>query len=438
MSDLSISYQHVDRLTPYSNNPRTHSKKQLAQLASSIEEFGFTNPILVDDTGGVIAGHGRLEAAKMMGIDKVPTVLLADMSEAQKKAYIIADNRLAENAGWDENILAIELQGLIDVGFDVELTGFDIPEIDILLSEPDGNTLSEDDEFDSPDASTPAVTQPGDLWLLGNHRLLCADATDPASYQRLLGDEKAQMVFTDPPYNVPIDKHVCGNGQIKHREFAMASGEMSPAHFTAFLQTVFEALAGHSKSGSIHYICMDWRHIGELLSAAESVYTELKNLCVWNKDNGGMGSLYRSKHELVFVFKHGKRQHINNVELGRHGRYRTNVWDYPGANSFHTKQEDSLALHPTVKPVTLVADAILDCSRPKGLILDPFGGSGTTLLAAEKTQRVAALMELDPHYCDVILRRFEDLTGISVRLEATGQNFAEKEQEILKTLEVAS
>ena len=237
------------------------------------------------------------------------------------------------------------------------------------------------------------------------------------------------MVFIDPPYNVPIDGNVCGSGSIKHREFAMAAGEMSETEFTDFLTTILGHLACHSISGSIHFICMDWRHILELLSAGRKVYAELKNLCVWNKDNGGMGSLYRSKHELVFVFKNGSERHINNVELGRHGRCRTNVWDYVGVNSLHEGRLDELAMHPTVKPVALVADAVLDCSKRDGIVLDCFGGSGTTLIAAEKTGRRGYLMELDPSYVDVTIKRFEKLTGKDAIHAENGSSFAEMRRE---------
>ena len=269
------------------------------------------------------------------------------------------------------------------------------------------------------------MSRVGDLWLLGDHRLLCGDATKLASYGSLLGGERAQLVFVDPPYNVRIDGHVCGSGSIKHREFEMAAGEMSEAQFTGFLTTVLERLAQHSADGSIHYVCMDWRHIFELLAAGRAAYSELKNLCVWNKDNGGMGSLYRSKHELVLVFKHGSGAHINNVELGRHGRNRTNVWDYAGVNSFGAGRLDDLAMHPTVKPVALVADAIMDCSHRGGIVLDCFGGSGTTLIAAEQTGRHGRLIELDPAYVDVAIRRFAKLTGEKVTQAASGLTFAE-------------
>jgi 16S rRNA G966 N2-methylase RsmD len=253
--------------------------------------------------------------------------------------------------------------------------------------------------------------------------VLCGDATDPQAFAALLGSERAQLVFIDPPYNVPIGGHVCGLGSIQHAEFAMASGEMSEVEFTRFLQTVFGHLVAHSADGSIHFVCMDWRHVYELLTAARGLYAEQKNLCIWNKDNGGMGSLYRSKHELVFVFKAGSGPHVNNVELGKHGRYRTNVWDYAGVNGLKAGRLEELALHPTVKPVALVADALLDCSSRGGLVLDCFLGSGTTLIAAEKTGRRAAGMELDPTYVDTALRRWQEFTGQEPVHAVSGRTF---------------
>ena len=412
--DLRVETVSVSALKPYARNPRTHTKKQIRQIAESIRTFGWTNPILVDAEGGVIAGHGRLEAAKLLGMERVPTIRLEDMSEAQKRAYVIADNRLAEIAGWDDDLLAIELQALseIDLDFDIEITGFETAEIDTLIAGLNGaDTKDEADRLPEVDETAAPITKPGDLWLLGRHRLLCADATKAESFARLLAGEQAQMVFTDPPYNVPIDGHVCGLGSVKHAEFAMAAGEMSEADFTAFLETVLSQLATHSVDGAIHFVCMDWRHLYELLTAGRRAYGEIKNLCVWNKTNGGMGSLYRSKHELVAVFKAGHAPHINNVELGAHGRYRTNVWDYAGINTFGKDRDAELAMHPTVKPVALVEDAILDCSRRGGIVLDAFSGSGTTIIAAERSGRRGFGLELDPKYVDATLKRFRAFTG---------------------------
>ncbi len=428
--DLGVETRPVSALELYARNPRTHTKQQIRQIAKSIETFGWTNPILIDGSGGVIAGHGRLAAAKLLGIGRVPTIRLDDMSEAQKRAYVIADNRLAELAGWDDELLAIELQALaeIDLDFDIEITGFETAEIDMLIASSKGPT--DDDGADRQpeiDGTAPPITQPGDLWLLGRHRLLCADATKAEFYTRLMADEAAQMVFTDPPYNVPIDGHVCGLGSVKHAAFAMASGEMSEAEFIAFLQTVLDHLAAHSSDGAIHFVCMDWRHLFELLTAGRWVFTDLKNLCVWNKTNGGMGSLYRSKHELVAVFKAGSGPHVNNVELGVHGRYRTNVWDYAGINSFGKERNAELAMHPTVKPVALVEDAILDCSRRGDIVLDAFAGSGTTLIAAERSGRRGYGLELDPRYVDAALRRFRNFTGEEPVHAASGFTFGELE-----------
>ena len=431
MRSLKVTYLSTDALAPYPRNARRHSKKQIRQIAASIEEFGWTNPILVDGSGGIIAGHGRVEAARLLGIETVPTIRIENLSEVQKRAYILADNKLAELAGWDRGILARELQGLLefDLDIDVTVTGFETPEIDVLIGELD--PAQEEDPADEIPAleEGPQVTRPGDLWLIGQHRLICGDATDPETYARLLDGGEAQMVFTDPPYNVPIDGHVSGLGKVRHREFAMASGEMSEEEFTAFLPTVFRNLAGHSADGAIHFVCIDWRHIGEVIAAGKTAYDELKNLCVWAKTNGGMGSLYRSQHELVFVFKAGRAPHINNVELGRHGRYRTNIWSYPGINSFGKNRDADLALHPTVKPVALVADAMLDCSKRGGIVLDAFAGSGTTLIAAEKTGRRGYAIELDPRYCDVILRRMAAITGLEAIDAATSKPFTQIERE---------
>jgi DNA modification methylase len=428
---LSVVYQDVGALKPRTTNPRTHSKKQIAQIANAIRRFGFINPVLVDDANGIIAGHGRVEAAKAICLDQVPTVRLSAMSEAEIRAYVIADNRLAENAGWNRALLGLELQYLteLEIDFDVTVTGFDLPEIDLLIGE---LSLSANDN-DPADAlvavaAGPAVTHPGDVWQIGRHRLICGDSTKAETYQQLLGDVRAQMVFTDPPYNVPIAGHVGGLGAIQHREFAMASGEMSQAEFTAFLQSVFGHLATYSVDGAIHFQCMDWRHVAEILAAGTAAYSELKNICVWAKNNGGMGSLYRSQHEFVFVFKSGNAPHINNIELGKHGRYRTNVWNYAGVNSFGGDRAD-LSLHPTVKPVAMVADAIRDCSHRKGIVLDAFIGSGTTLIAAEKTGRRGYGVEIDPAYCDVTIRRLRAVCGLNAVLEATGQSFAKVEAE---------
>lgn len=423
-SSQPIQHLPVDALRPYANNPRTHSKKQVRQIADSIEEFGWTNPVLIDADNGVIAGHGRIAAAKLLGMSDVPVMSIDHLTDAQKRAYIIADNKLAENAGWDDQLLSIELQALSDleINFDIELTGFEMSEIDVLLG---ADVPAEPEAVPEPDTDTPPVSRTGDLWYVGPHRLYCGDALDPLSWRVFLQGDKAQMVFCDPPYNVPIAGHVSGLGKAKHREFAMASGEMTQDGFTAFLRSAFRNLADISEEGAIHFICMDWRHMREVLDGAEGIYTELKNLCVWAKTNAGMGSFYRSQHELVFAFKAGTASHINNFKLGEAGRHRSNLWTYAGANTFREGRMEDLDAHPTVKPVKMVADAILDCSKRSGLIVDAFAGSGTTLLAAAQTARVGAGVEIDPHYADLIIRRLEAETGEAAIHGETLDSFAE-------------
>lgn len=413
----------LDQLKPYARNARTHSDRQVGQIAESIAQFGFVNPIIAAADGNIVAGHGRYMAARSLGMVEVPVVYLSHLSDAEIRAYRIADNRLAEKAGWDESILAIEFAELDEllIDIDLEITGFETGEIDVLLSGKHDD--SDDADIGLEPATGAAATRPGDVWILAQHRLICGDARDPDTYQALMGSELADCVFTDPPYNVAIDGHVCGGGRVQHREFAMASGEMSPAGFTEFLTSSLAPMAKFSRNGSIHFVCMDWRHIVELHAAGKDVYTELKNLIVWTKTNAGMGSFYRSQHELIFVFKHGTEPHTNNFGLGQAGRNRSNVWQYAGVNSFGKTRED-LVLHPTVKPVAMVADAIRDVTRRGGIVLDGFGGSGTTLIAAEQTRRVARLIELDPAYCDVICNRFHRLAGKEAHLEATGESFS--------------
>jgi DNA modification methylase len=422
-NELSIDYLSTGQLKPWAKNARTHSRKQIRQLAASITEFGFTNPLLIDNENTVLAGHGRLAAAMLLEMKTVPCVRIETMTPAQKRAYVIADNKLALNAGWDDEMLAEELKGLLadGDGFDVSLTGFSVAEVDTLVEglhpEEPGDP---DDDLLPPLGEGMTRCRPGDIWALGPHRLICGSSLDPALVAALMNGEKAQMVFTDPPYNVQIAGNVGGLGAVQHREFAMASGEMTEGQFTQFLKTAFENLVRFSIDGSIHFICMDWRHMGEMLAAGE-VYSELKNLIVWAKDNGGMGTFYRSRHELVFAFKNGTAPHINTFELGQFGRYRTNVWQYRGMNSMAAGRMDELALHPTVKPVAMIVDAIKDVSERGAIVLDLFGGSGSTLIAAHKTGRRAYLSELDPIYCDRILRRWELFAKDDAELIACGE-----------------
>jgi DNA modification methylase len=427
MSDFrpKIEMMKVRDLRPSPSNARTHSDAQVRQIADSIKRFGFTNPALIGDGNEIIAGHGRIEGAKVAGIDEVPVVRLSHLTATERRAYMLADNKLALNAGWDEEILASELHALISLDFDVPVLGFSAPEIDAILDEAAERDVEAGDEEEDRIPPLPAepVTLSGDVWQLGRHRLICGDARDPKAYSGLLGDEAVDLLFTDPPYNVQIEGHVCGSGRIHHREFAMGAGEMSRDQFTHFLVDTLGPAARACRDGAIAFVCMDWRHMGELLAAGEKVFSELKNVCVWNKKNAGMGTFYRSKHEMIFAFKVGTAPHTNNFGLGDTGRYRTNVWDYHGISSLGAGRQGELAMHPTVKPVALVADAIRDCSKRGEVVLDIFGGSGTTLIAARKCGRIARLIEYDPAYCDTTIRRYELLAGSPARLKSNGAIF---------------
>lgn len=414
MSASSVVELGLDALRPSPNNARVHSKKQLRQIADSIKRFGFTNPVLISDNNEIVAGHGRVAAAKLLGLQQVPTIRLSHLSAAERRAYVLADNKLALNAGWDHELLASELGALAELDIDLSAIGFDVAEADAIISEAEARKPTPKPSRDDtvPPQEPVAITRTGDLWRLGRHRLLCGDARVAADYATLLlPDERVDLVFTDPPYNVAIDGHVCGLGRQRHREFAMASGEMDAATFTCFLTEALSATAAVMRDGAIAFVCMDWRHIGELLAAGTAAFNELKNLVIWNKTNGGMGTFYRSKHELIFVFKKGEASHTNTFGLGDGGRYRTNVWDYAGISSPTASRSDELAMHPTVKPVALVVDALKDCSRRGEVVLDVFGGSGTTLIAAERSGRQCRMIEYDPAYCDTIIRRWQNLTG---------------------------
>ena len=426
---MAIVYRAIDTLKPDPTNPRRHSKKQIRQIADSIKVFGFIVAILIDRNGKIICGHGRLMAARALGITEVPTVCFDHLTEAQIRAFMIADNRLIEIAIWDDRFLAEQLKDLSLSGLDfsLEVTGFEMGEIDLRIASLEDTLPQGDDPADAlPETPAgPPVSKIGDDWRLGRNRLLCGSALDTLAFRALMGEERAAMVFADPPYNVEIDGHASGLGAIHHRPFPMASGEMDKAEFTTFLVQACRNLASSSAAGSLHFICMDWRHLDELLAAGAEAYGELKNLCIWVKDNAGMGSLYRSQHELILVFKQRGGAHRNNVQLGQFGRNRSNVWRYPGANSFARcgAEGNLLALHPTVKPVAMVADAILDCTERGDIVLDAFLGSGTTIIAAERTGRRCYGLELDPVYVDTAIRRWQALTGDKARHAVNGRVF---------------
>jgi DNA modification methylase len=425
---LQIEYVPTAGLKSAKHSPRTHGARQINALAKSIGAFGFVTPVIADDSDVLIAGAARVEAAKKIGLPEIPVVRLEHLDENQKRALMIADNRLTDMSTWDEALLAENLQLLAEVNldFDIEATGFTMGEIDLRIEALGAETEGDPDDAELDESQAPAVNEIGDLWQLGRHRLLCGDALNANNWFRLMAGEKAAMTCSDFPYNVKINGHVSGLGNVRHAEFPMASGEMDKAEFTSFLETAFRHLVQHAKPGSLHYIFTDWAHLGEMQRAGDAVFSELKNVCVWSKDRPGMGSLYRSQHELIFVWKAGRERHRNNVELGRNGRSRSNIWQYPAIGTFrHSDEGDLLKLHPTVKPVRMIADAILDVTARGEIVLDPFLGSGTTIIAAERVGRRTYSMELDPAHADTAIRRFERHSGEAAVHVATRRTFAE-------------
>jgi DNA modification methylase len=426
-----MTYTHmvvpIDQVRPHPSNVRTHSKKQVRQIAASIRALGFAAPILIDENKVLIAGHGRLEAAKSLGMSSIPAIIICGLSEAKKRALRLADNRIALSAGWDREKLAMELatlpELLLEDDLDISVTGFEPAEIDALHADFEDAATDPADEIDEC-LGGPAVTQVGDLWQLGKHRLGCGDARSRDDLSRLLAGERAYMAFLDPPYNVAVGS-VVGRGAVKHDEFAMASGEMSRDAFIAFLKETLGAAAQFSIDGAVHFACMDWRHIEELITASRSVYGAMLNLIMWVKTNAGQGSFYRSQHEMIGVFRVGAAPHLNTIELGRHGRSRSNVWHYAGANTFRVGRMNDLRAHPTVKPVAMIADAMKDCTRRNEIVLDTFCGSGATLLAAERVGRRGYGLEIDPGYVDVAVRRWQAFSGKDALQVASGLTFEE-------------
>src|SRR5215831_430998 len=422
----SIVQWAIDQLTLDPGNPRRHSKKQIRQLAESIKAFGFNVPILIDRSGKIIAGHGRVLAARALGITEVPTLCLDHLSSAQARAFMIADNRLTEIATWDNPLLAQQLKdlSLLDLDFSLEVTGFDLREIDLRIASLEDTPDRADDPADVvPEVpASPPVSKPDDLWRLDRHRVLCGNALDPEAFTALMGEERAAMVFTDPPDDLPIDGDAGGLGSDHHHPGPITSGEMDRAEFTAFLSQAFQNLAAFSLDGALHFIRVNWRDIGELLTAGRGTYGEPKDLCVWVRHDVSTGSLYRGQHELVFVFQHGRNRHRNTIRLGRN---RGDVWHYPGTSSLVRRDEHGNlpALHPGVQPVAMVADAILDCSARGDIVLDAFLGSGTSVIAAERTGRRCCALELDPGYVDTAIRRWQTRTGGKAHHAASSRSF---------------
>lgn len=424
---FTMAYMPIGDIKTNPLDPRVYNRAEKRRIAKALKKFGAL-PLITDAEGNLISSNILLEAAQMAGFTEVPIIKANHLTKAEAKALMLAQVRLVERGEWDERLLGEVLRELTLEGLDLDLTitGFDPPEIDLLILALE-NGEEEPHVANERSAAGPRVSRLGDLWILGPHRLHCADALDAGSYRTLLGSELAQIVFSDVPYNISIEDNVSGKGEVTHPNFAMASGEMSEDEFIEFLTTALTLMVANSVDGSLHYIAMDWRHMHEIQLAGRKSYDSLQNVCVWCKDKGGMGSLYRSQHELFFVFKKGKKPHRNNVQLGRFGRNRTNVWKYPGVNTFGSGSDEGnlLRLHPTVKPVALIADALLDASVRGDIVLDPFMGSGSTIIAAEKVGRQARGIEIDPGYVDVAVRRWERWTGQEARLEGDGRTFAQ-------------
>jgi DNA modification methylase len=432
-----IERRDIDSLRPNPKSARTHPKRKIRDLAKAIKAVGFIGAIVVDESGMILAGHARHAAAKLLGMKAVPTICVTGLSDELVRAFVLADNKFSERAGWNREILAAELEELSillpSVDLDMALTGFELGEIDALLADIGAEKPQPEDRL--PPTAGPAVTRRGDLWILGKHRVLCGDAREPADYARLMKGELAAMVFTDPPYNVRISGHVQGRGRVRHDEFAFASGEMSATAFQSFLSTCLGSAALVSRDGAVHFVCMDWRHIDVLMAVGREIYGAMLNLVVWNKTTPGQGSFYRSQHELIGVFRVGETPHQNNVQLGKHGRNRGNVWTYSGVNSFGAGRDDALAMHPTVKPVALVADAMRDCSSKGDIVLDPFLGSGTTVMAGEKIGRRCFGLEYEPAFVDVAIRRWQAYTKADAILDGDGRTFDEITEERLEAHE---
>jgi DNA modification methylase len=421
----SIEKVAISTVKQNPRNARRHSKKQIQQIANSIVRFGWTYPILIDEHGVALAGNGRLQAADLLGLKEVPVIRMVGLNDAEKRALAIADNKIGCNAGWDRAMLAEQLGELShlapEFNLQIEITGFEAAEFDALVSDFSDSDLDLVDDI--PTIENDAVSAPGEVWQLGSHKLMCGDARDVDRLRKLMGETCAAAAFLDPPYNLRI-KQTVGRGRTKHPEFAMGSGELSRDQFIAFLKEVMRVAAIVSRDGAVHYVCMDWRHLVELIIAGRAVYGAMLNLAVWVKSNAGMGAYYRSQYEHVGVFRVGNTPHLNNVELGRYGRSRTNVWHYPSVGAFAGRKDD-LRAHPTIKPVALVSDAIKDCTKHGDTIIDTFCGSGTSILAAERTGRRAVAVEIEGRYVDLAIRRWQAVTKRDAVLAATGETFDE-------------
>lgn len=426
LPEISIKYLPISDLRDPKHPVRAVKKKQVTAVRRGIEELGYCSPILVSRDKEVIDGTNRVAALREMGQPTAPCICVDHLDERELRLLRIALNKIQETGTWDEEALKLELAYQLEFNTDLTILGFEPPELDTLFEISSGEVEGPDpaDDFEEvPPSDAPTVTQEGDVWVLGDHLICCGNGRDADLVKALCGTTAIDLVFTDPPYNVRINGHVRARAT-GFAEFAEASGEMSEEEFTEFLASFIGVANQVRRPGALYYVFMDWRHMDGMRAAIRGAGFEQINLCTWVKPNGGMGSFYRSRHELVFVFREPDVAHVNNIQLGRHGRYRTNVWEYAGATGGRGDEEDDFSLHPTVKPVRLVADAILDSTAIGNTVFDPFLGSGTTLLAAERTQRRAIGIEIAPAYVDVAIRRWEKMTGREAVHRETGATFA--------------
>ena len=423
---VEVVWVEIDKIKDAPRRVRKALGKQEKAVKQSITRFGNRIPILIDGKYHVIDGHARLAAARLLGVDKMPCIIVDDLPTREVRRLRLSLNKLQETGCWDDDELRIEIKELIEFDGDFEIPGFELPEIEAIMfgdDDADGDDPADNlDEVAAPDG--PVISQLGDVWVLGDHQVVCGSSRDSSSIAACLNGDVADAVFTDPPYNVKVNGHVRGKkGGFK--EFAEGSGEMSCKEFLALLVDALGSAVAYIKPGAVVFSCMDWRHHVEMDEALEKLGLDILNICVWAKSNGGMGSLYRSRHEFVFVAKKPGASHTNNVKLGQHGRNRTNVWEYAGATGGAKDPDDDWAAHPTVKPVRLVMDALLDVTAPGDLVLDPFLGSGTTLMAAERTGRRCVGVEIEPAYVDLTIRRWQKQTGRDAIHAECGHSFDE-------------
>jgi DNA modification methylase len=409
----------VADLKPLGHETRQHPRNQIEHLKKMLSAYGVVVPIITDDQNRVVDGRAVVIAAKELGISTISAVRISHLSDNQLRALRVALNKIVGLSSWNEPELKIEIEEILQIDPGLPLA-IDNPTLDLIL---DGTGADEEDDCPVIPLDHEPISRLGDQFQCGEHTIRCGNALNAHDYASLLGAEPANMMFADGPYNVPIAGHVTRSKSAQGHDFPMGKGELSPAEFETFLTTTLGLAAKHLRNGAISYVCIDWRGLSVTLAAGNAVFSKLLNLCVWHKPNAGMGSLYRSQHELVLVYKIGTVPHTNNVHLGRYGRNRTNVWSYVGQNSLSGSSKGKLALHPTVKPVAMIADAIRDCSNRGDIILDPFGGSGTTMIAAEKTGRRARLLELNPLYVDVAIQRWQRLTGQTSYHAETGRPY---------------